>query len=180
MMTPEDIAEFLETDILSITFSPRGLKYLSLKADRGDRNIDLKSVAKEGEEDPAINLVIKETAGFLETGRHEMPLDLSDFTPFQQSVFDAVSRVEPGRLITYKGIAENLGKPGGAQAVGSAVAKNPVSYFLPTHRVLPQRGIGICRTGAGYLREKLLAHEGHDLSKLRGNYVCTRRKCCME
>jgi len=117
---------------------------------------------------------------FIETGRHDMPLDLSDFTAFQQSVFEAVSRVEPGKIVTYKGIAEILGKPGAAQAVGSAVAKNPVSYFLPTHRVLPQKGIGICRTGAGHLREKFLAHEGHDLSQLRGNYICTRKKCCME
>ncbi len=180
MMTLEDIMEFLETDIISITFSPRGLQYLSLKEDRGTRNIDLKLAAKGGDENPAVNLLIKETSSFLERGRHEMPLDLSNFTPFQQSVFEAVSKVEPGKITTYKGIAENLGKPGAAQAVGSAVAKNPVSYFLPTHRVLPQRGIGICRTGAGYLREKLLAHEGHDLSKLRGNYICSRRNCCME
>ena len=109
-----------------------------------------------------------------------MPLDLADFTEFQQNVFRIVSNIEPGRIITYMGIAEILGKPGAAQAVGSAVARNPVSYFLPTHRVLPKKGLGICRSGAGYLREKLLEHEGHDLSKLRGNYVCTRKKCCSD
>ena len=53
---------------------------------------------------------------------------------------------------TYKGVAEILGKPGAAQAVGSAVTKNPVSYFIPTHRVLPKKGIGTCRSGAGPLR----------------------------
>ena len=179
-MTPEDIIDFLETDTLSATFSPSGLTYLSLKGNRGARSIDLGSFDGQQEPDPMIKMIIQETAGFLETGRHEMPLDLSDFTAFQQSVFEAVSKVEPGKITTYKGIAESLGNPGAAQAVGSAVAKNPVSYFLPTHRVLPQRGIGICRTGAGYLREKLLVHEGHDLSQLRGNYICTRRKCCME
>ena len=109
-----------------------------------------------------------------------MPLDLTTFTNFQQIVFGVVSRIEPGKIITYKGIAEILGKPGVAQAVGSAIAKNPVSYFLLTHRVLPQKGIGICRSGAGHLREKLLLHEGHDLSLLRGNYTCTRKKWCIE
>ena len=124
--------------------------------------------------------MISETLRFLNTGSHAMPLDLTAFTDFQQRVFEAVSRVEPGIVTTYKGIAEKLEQSGAAQAVGSAVAKNPVSYFLPTHRVLPQRGIGICRTGAGYLREKLLEHEGHDLTRLRGNYLCTRKKCLLE
>ena len=73
-----------------------------------------------------------------------------------------------------------IGKPGAAQAVGSAVSKNPVSYFLPTHRIIPQKGIGTCKSGAGFLREKLLIHEGHDIEKLKGNYTCTRNKCCME
>lgn len=172
--------EFLETDTLSATFSEKGLKYLSLKTARGEQNIVLRSAEQGPEEDPWVKLLIKETKNFLETGKHNMPLDLTAFTNFQQDVFTAVSRVEPGKITTYKGIAQVLGKPGGAQAVGSAVAKNPVSYFLPTHRVLPQKGIGICRTGAGYLREKLLAHEGHDVAQLRGNYVCTRKKCCME
>lgn len=173
----ERVLDFFETDTFSITFSPRGLKYLSLRSDLGERRVNLRALQ---ERDPQVREIIEESYKFLETGRHDLPLDLSDFTGFQQSVFAAVSGVEPGTVTTYKGIAEILGKPGGAQAVGSAVAKNPVSYFLPTHRVLPQRGIGICRTGAGHLREKLLAHEGHDLAKLRGNYICTRKKCCME
>lgn len=85
-----------------------------------------------------------------------------------------------GKVLVTQRLAEMLGKPGAAQAVGSAVARNPVSYFLPTHRVLPQKGIGICKSGAGFLREKLLVLEGHDLAQLRGNYVCKREKCCME
>ncbi|NLA27038.1 MAG: MGMT family protein, partial [Firmicutes bacterium] len=169
-MQIEEIIEFLETDRLSATFSPLGLKFLSLKADRGDRNIDLQHAGSEAEPDSEVKLILEETANLLKQGRHSMPLDLTDFTGFQQDVFKTVSEIEPGCITTYKGIAEIMGKPGAARAVGSAIAKNPVSYFLPTHRVLPQRGIGICRTGAGYLREKLLAHEGHDLSRLRGNY----------
>jgi O-6-methylguanine DNA methyltransferase len=142
--------------------------------------IDLKKISKGSNQNPMIYLLIKETLNFLETGTHNMILDLTDFTPFQQIVFDAVSKISVGNICTYKGLAEALGKPGEAQAVGSAVAKNPVSYFIPTHRVLPQKGIGICRSGAGFLREKLLTLEGHDVDKLRGNYVCKRNKCCME
>lgn len=179
-MELDEAIDFLQTDSLSATFSPRGLKYLSLRGRRGEEQIDLGEYANSKQRNPRVRLLIEETLGFLDSGRHEMPLDLSCFTDFQQRVFEAVSRVEPGEITTYKGIAEVLGKPGAAQAVGSAVAKNPVSFFLPTHRVLPQRGIGICRTGAGYLREKLLAREGHDLSLLRGNYLCPRKNCLLE
>ena len=142
--------------------------------------MDLRSPFNGGERGYIEKRILEETLAFLNTGRHHMPLDLTDFTDFQQDVFNAVGQIEPGVVVNYKDIAEILGKPGAAQAVGSAVAKNPVSYFLPTHRVIPQKGIGICRSGAGHLREKLLIHEGHDISTLRGNYVCTRNKCCEE
>lgn len=172
--------DFLETDTLSFIFSSTGLKYLSLRVKPDLDCINFRTVTTKGAQNHIERLIVDETLNFLETGKHSMPLDLSGFTEFQQDVFKAVGKMEPGKITTYGGIAEILGKPGAAQAVGSAVAKNPVSYFLPTHRVLPKKGIGICRTGAGYLREKLLEHEGHDLSELRGDYVCTRKKCCLE
>ena len=179
-MEIEEMIDFLETDILSFVFSSVGLKYLSLKAKPNLEHIDLRATSREQAQDSVGKLIITETLNFLETGNHTMPLDLADFTEFQRNVFEAVDNIEFGKIVTYGDIAKMLGKPGAAQAVGSAVAKNPVSYFLPTHRVLPKKGIGICRTGAGYLREKLLEWEGHDLSKLRGNYVCSRKKCCLE
>ncbi len=117
---------------------------------------------------------------FLETGTHNMPLDLSNLTLFQQKVLNAISEIGPGHVFSYKEVGEIIGKPGAAQAVGSATSKNPVSYFIPTHRVLPKIGIGICKSGAGYLREKLLILEGHDIEKLKGNYICKVNKCHLE
>lgn len=178
-MQVNKIINFLETDTISVTFSSNGLKYLSLKNNNGNEMIDLKNFSMGNKQNPMIYLLIKETLNFLETGTHNMILDLTDFTSFQQTVFDAVGKISVGNICTYKELAEALGKPGAAQAVASAVAKNPVSYFIPTHRVLPQKGIGICRSGAGFLREKLLTLEGHDVDKLRGNYVCKRKKCCI-
>ncbi|MFA5535769.1 MAG: methylated-DNA--[protein]-cysteine S-methyltransferase [Bacillota bacterium] len=180
MTKVEEIIQFLETDSASVTFTERGLKYLSLRTRRGEESINLSPADEKRELSSREQLFVDETFNFLKTGKHSMPLDLTDFTSFQQSVFEAVSKIEPGRVVTYKDVAIMLGKPGGAQAVGNAIAKNPVSYFLPTHRVLPQKGIGICKSGAGHLREKFLVHEGHDLSRLRGNYICPRKKCCLE
>ena len=179
-MEIEEVINFLGTDTVYAAFTHQGLKFLSLRANTKAPGINLRSLAGDQERSPQEKMLIEETIKFLVTGRHKMPLDLTAFTDFQRRVFVAAGGIEPGEITTYKGIAEILGIPGGAQAVGNALAKNPVAYFIPTHRVLPQRGIGICRTGAGHLREKLLAHEGHDLSKLRGNYLCTRKKCIME
>jgi O-6-methylguanine DNA methyltransferase len=163
MRTVEEIITFLETDIFSAAFSPKGLQYLSLRADEGFKLLDLR---KETDFTPTERLIVQETSKFIRTGNHDMPLDLSSFTSFEQSVFHLVSKIKPGELTTYKAIAENLGKPKGARAVGNAIAQNPVSFFLPTHRILSQKGIGTCKSGAGHLREKFLAHEGHDLSRL--------------
>lgn len=176
----DKIIDFLESTTISVTFSCHGLKYLSIKGNKGTQLIDLKLVIQNKEQDLMAYMLIEETQRFLNTGSHSMPLDLSDFTLFQQNVFNAVSKIKPRDICTYKGLAERLGKPGAAQAVGSAIAKKPVSYFIPTHRVLPQKGIGICKSGAGFLREKLLVHEDHNLGDLRGNYTCNRKKCCME
>ncbi len=179
-MQVNKIIDFLETDTLSVTFTSKGLKYLSLRNNKGNEIIDLRSLGNGEEQNPMVFLLVKETLNFLETGTHNMLLDLTDFTPFQQTVFEAVSKIGVGNICTYKGLAEILGKPGAAQAVGTAVSKNSVSYFIPTHRVLPQKGFGICRSGAGFLREKLLILEGQDIEKLRGNYVCNRNKCCLD
>ena len=178
-MEIDKIIDFLETDTLSVTLSSVGLKYLSLKGDKGEEVININSIDKEDKNSKEY-LLVKETFNFLETGSHNMVLDLTGFTPFQQNVFRAVSEIKRGSILSYKDVAEMIGSKGAAQAVGSAVAKNPVSYFLPTHRVLPKKGIGICKSGAGFLREKLLILEGHDVEKFKGNYFCERKKCCME
>ena len=179
-MEIEEIIEFLETRTLSVTFSPDGLKYLSLKGNKGESIIDLKEIYKGARKDSREYILLQETGKFLETGNHNMILDFTDFTRFQQEVFEAVSKTKPGEVYTYKDIAIMIGRPGGAQAVGSAVSKSSFSYLLPTHRVFSKRGFPRCKNKAGYLREKLLILEGHDVSKLRGNYTCTRKNCCIE
>lgn len=165
------IVSILGMDNVYVSFSSQGLTCLSFKAQQDTECISLKLVSE------IQKLIIEQTSNFLETGKHDMPLDLRRFTDFQQSVFEVVSKVELGQLTTYKEIAEKLGKPGAAQAVCNAIAKNPVSYFLPSHRVIPQKGLIVCRHPNGRLQEKLLAHEGHDIRKLSSGKVCTREHC---
>ena len=179
-MKMKEIIDFLETDTLSYTFSPKGLQYLSLNNNYGSEQLDLKSFSMEKEKDPMKLLLIKETINFLETGMHNMALDLSGFTPFQQSVLNSIREIGKGSILTYKEVAMIIGNPGAAQAVGSATSKNPVSYFIPTHRVISKTGWAICISGAGHLKDKLLTLEGHDTAKLRGKHVCKRERCILD
>ncbi|MGH7980609.1 MAG: methylated-DNA--[protein]-cysteine S-methyltransferase [Limisphaerales bacterium] len=62
-------------------------------------------------------------------------------TPFQVLVWRALLRVKPGRLTTYSRLARAIGKgPATARAVGSAVARNPLGYLIPCHRVIRETG----------------------------------------
>ncbi len=76
-------------------------------------------------------------AGTLRT--FDVPLALAG-TPFQRRVRDALLAIPYGETLTYREIALALGTPGGAQAVGGAVARNPVSIIVPCHRVLGSDG----------------------------------------
>ena len=166
-MNITEIIDILETDTLSYKFSSSGLQYLSLKDRDGEHCLNLKTYREKDETDPFKRLLIRETINFLNKGTHSMPLDLSQFTDFQRALYKEVSKIKRGEIYTYKEVAIMLSKPEGARAVGNALSKNPVSYFIPTHRVLPKSGIGSCTSGAGYLKKKLLILEGHDIKAIR-------------
>lgn len=69
----------------------------------------------------------------------ELPLDIRG-TAFQHRVWLALRDIRPGETITYGELAERLGKPGAARAVGSAVSKNPIAVAVPCHRVVRSDG----------------------------------------
>ncbi len=70
-------------------------------------------------------------------------------TNFQLKVWNALLRVPPGALTTYRRLAGAMGQPGAARAVGTAVGANPIAYLVPCHRVIREMGIlGGYRWGA--------------------------------
>lgn len=60
--------------------------------------------------------------------------------PFQERVWDRLQRIPFGETVTYGELAAELGDPHLAQAVGSAVGRNPVSIIIPCHRVVGHKG----------------------------------------
>ena len=59
-------------------------------------------------------------------------------TNFQVKVWEALVNLPLGRLITYAGLAEAIGHPRAARAVGNACNKNPIAFCIPCHAVVPQ------------------------------------------
>jgi AraC family transcriptional regulator, regulatory protein of adaptative response / methylated-DNA-[protein]-cysteine methyltransferase len=61
-------------------------------------------------------------------------------SPFQIRVWETLLRVPMGGLTTYSGLADAIGQPKAARAVGSAVGANPVAFLIPCHRVIRSSG----------------------------------------
>lgn len=62
-------------------------------------------------------------------------------TPFQVKVWEALLKIPFGSVTSYAHIANALGNKGAMRAVGTAVGRNPVAYFIPCHRVIRSEGI---------------------------------------
>lgn len=63
-----------------------------------------------------------------------------DGTAFQQEVWKTLMRVPRGETVSYRKLAETVGKPQGQRAVASAVASNRLAYLVPCHRVISSDG----------------------------------------
>ncbi len=96
----------------------------------------------------------------------DLPVDLSDVTPFRRAVLETVAAIPWGEVRGYGEIAREVGKPGAARAVGSTMATNPVAIVVPCHRVIRgdgtpgeygYRSLGSCGTA---MKRAMLAAEG--------------------
>jgi len=59
---------------------------------------------------------------------------------FDERVWALCRLVPRGRVTTYGAIAEALGRPGAARAVGGAMNRNPYAPEVPCHRVVGSGG----------------------------------------
>lgn len=65
-----------------------------------------------------------------------VPLDETGIPPFHRAVYQQVRQLPWGQTAQYGQLAATLGRPGGARAVGQAMARNPFLVVIPCHRVL--------------------------------------------
>ncbi|MGD2201569.1 MAG: methylated-DNA--[protein]-cysteine S-methyltransferase [Candidatus Bathyarchaeota archaeon] len=83
----------------------------------------------------------------------DLPFDLRG-TRFQKVVWRAIHRIPYGKLSSYGRLAQHIGRPRAARAVGNAVGANPCGIVIPCHRVIWSNG-GLGGFGGGYEAERL-------------------------
>jgi len=87
-------------------------------------------------------------------------IDWTYFTNFQRKVLKRLLQIPAGTVRTYSWLAGRAGNPTAARAVGNVMARNPIPFVLPCHRIVPASG-GVGNYGLGKgLKQKLLSQEG--------------------
>ena len=89
-------------------------------------------------------------------------LDMDGVPAFHRRVYDIARGIAPGATLTYGDIANQLGDPGAARAVGQALGHNPFAIVVPCHRVLASGGKpgGFSANGGAVTKLRMLAIEG--------------------
>ncbi len=113
--------------------------------------------ADAAEAAPLIHLVRRAAEG--EPVEVNRALRLAGGTAFQRDVWQAIRAIPHGDTISYGELAQRIGRPGAARAVGQAVGSNPIPLLIPCHRVVASGGLG--GFGGGLpLKRALLSQEG--------------------
>ena len=115
-----------------IEASERGVRRVELGDARGGTIGDRRHAARARQE----------LAEFLAGSRtfFSVAVDLSGIPDFQGDVLAAASRIPYGETTSYAALAEAVGRPRAARAVGNALGANPVPIIIPCHRII--RGDG--------------------------------------
>lgn len=92
-------------------------------------------------------------AGELE--EFSLPLE-PEGTDFMKQVWAALCEIPYGKTASYGEIAEKVGRPKAARAVGLANNRNPIPIFIPCHRVIGADGSLTGYAGGLEMKRKLL------------------------
>ena len=103
----------------------------------------------------------RELAEYFAGKRKRFEVALSpEGTPFQRSVWKAISTVRFGDTISYGELARRAGHEGSARAAGAATGRNPITIIVPCHRIMGADGSLTGFAGGLERKRALLALEG--------------------
>ena len=95
----------------------------------------------------------------------QVPLNAKG-TKFMKEVWTALQEIPYGETKTYEQIAQRIGKPKAARAVGMANHRNPIPIIVPCHRVIGSNGKLVGYALGMDKKEFLLTLEGIDKNEL--------------
>jgi methylated-DNA-[protein]-cysteine S-methyltransferase len=93
------------------------------------------------------------------------PIDLEGVPDFERRVYEAARMIPAGSTMTYGDIATAIDAPGAAQAIGQALAANPIALLVPCHRVVAADGKigGFSAGGGATTKRRILRIEGSEM-----------------
>lgn len=144
-----------ETEIGELAIADNGKAitelYFKNKIDVEGKNI---------EETELIKKAFNEFKEYLSGDRKNFDIPLKpEGTEFQLKVWEALKSIPYGETCSYKDIAKKVGSPKAYRAVGLANNKNPISIFIPCHRVIGSNGKLVGYGGGLDVKEFLLKLE---------------------
>lgn len=89
-------------------------------------------------------------------------LDRTGVPAFNQRVYQVTQAIPAGQTLSYGEVADRIGVPGSARAVGRALGDNPYPIVVPCHRVLAADGSmhGFSAPGGLETKRRMLQIEG--------------------
>jgi len=144
--------------VLTLVASDEGLAAILWENDHPTRvRLD------RGSEEPGHPVLVeteRQLAEYFAGRRRQFALKLKPSgTPFQQKVWSALRSIPFGETRTYAQVANQIGHPGAARAVGAASGRNPLSIVAPCHRVISTTGELTGFAGGLEVKARLLAFE---------------------
>jgi methylated-DNA-[protein]-cysteine S-methyltransferase len=120
--------------------------------------------SEERDPPPSIATAIEAVIRLLKGEREDfagVEFDLSAVPEFDRRVLESCFAIPMGETRTYGDIAQQLGAPGAARAVGRALGHNPIPIIVPCHRVLGADGKsgGFSAPGGAATKLKMLQIE---------------------
>ncbi|MFT3911887.1 MAG: methylated-DNA--[protein]-cysteine S-methyltransferase [Ferruginibacter sp.] len=109
---------------------------------------------------PIIKKCIKQLDEYFVGKRFDFELDLAQpGTPFQQSVWAELLKINYGKTLSYLTLSKRLGNVKAIRAVGTANGKNNIAIIVPCHRVIGSNGTLVGYGGDLWRKKWLLEHE---------------------
>jgi methylated-DNA-[protein]-cysteine S-methyltransferase len=149
---------------LLLAVTPRGVCRISYDADPDAQAERLASAygSRVLRAPRAVDDVKRELDEYFE-GRREafdLSIDLAGAAEFTRDVLHQLARVPFGEVTTYGQLAQLVGRPRAARAVGTVMNRNPIPIVLPCHRVVGSTGSLVGYAGGLDRKEQLLRLEG--------------------
>lgn len=146
--------------ILRIVGNEKGVAYIDFVKEEKD---EIQKIVP-----PSLKVAGNELIEYFNGSRKEFSIQsIAKGTPFQESVWRELVKINYGETASYADIANRIGNPKAVRAVANANARNPLSIIVPCHRIIGSNGKLTGYAGGLWRKEWLLNREqGRETFKL--------------